>query len=234
MNKQKISKIIGEIKTVTKLSGTTNASIYLVNNQYIVKTNFTDINLVVNWYFHNFEFAPDVVYIDEQLIVYEYLNAKRNICKQDIETLICNYKPQITNEIDTHYIRNLQIDYCQSCNNFNLQTLETKLPIVDRFFNLHGDLGVHNMIIDSAIKFIDPEPRVGLIEHDLIQFYLSSPRLIELFPIEQFAMKLDIECFDFWFTRLLVDRIRRSNLHHPEDMDFYIELYNEYIKKTAN
>lgn len=81
---------------------------------------------------------------------------------------------------------------------------------------------------------IDPEPIVGVREHELIQFYVSSPKVMNLIDVNCFSKLLNKELFNFLYRVLLVDRIVRAGYHHSYDLPFYYAQYNKLIEHKKN
>ncbi|WOO86607.1 hypothetical protein RZE82_05695 [Mollicutes bacterium LVI A0039] len=231
-NKQLVEKYIGAIESSVNLKGTTDAQIYLVNNQYIVKTHISDGQATANWYQYNHAFAPQLVYGSNELLIYTYEHQDGNLDRYHIIDIFAKYNPKHVSICDEIYYSNLEQDYKQACSEFNLIPIKNNRPTNELSFHLHGDMGFHNLIVTNVgIKLIDPQPHVGSKAADLLQFYVSDPRIMKLMTITEISKYFDQTSFNYYFPLILADRIVRSSYHHPQDLEFYKKTYNSYISK---
>lgn len=225
-----IKQYIKDIKQSKYLSGTTGAQVELINNQYILKSNISDGDEVCAWYEHNYTISPELIYYDNNHILYKSIAESGSLTSEGLIEFLLSYKPKLVGECDTTYFKKLEEEYLVNCEKFKLRVIKSSFPNNQKCYALHGDMGIHNLLIeDNCLKIIDPEPRLGPVIHDLIQFYVSSPIIIKMVNIEKFKDLIGSEHFDFYYLRILADRIMRCSYHHPEDLPFYLTLYNDYI-----
>ncbi|HDX9703235.1 aminoglycoside phosphotransferase family protein [Bacillus thuringiensis] len=102
---------------------------------------------------------------------------------------------------------------------------------------LHGDCGMHNVIIEKnqVLGLIDPMPIVGYPIYDLIYAFCSTPELLTKEIIKHAASYLKIgEKVDdeILFEEVLIGlycRIARCIKHHPNDLPAYLYWWDYWI-----
>ncbi len=224
---------IGPIDSSRQLAGSTGAKVLLINNKHIVKELEYDLDQIYNWYLSN-DCSPKVIAKSDKYIAYQYVTESGSLTVDKVEQFINNYRPQKA-LLDQSYSRDMHNLYIQLCHKHNLETIELNLPTFKQGYNLHGDLGLHNLIVtNEKIVFIDPEPLVGVYTHDILQFYFSDPTIINMVEIDLIKAVCEQVEFNFLYPIHLVIRLERSSFHHPQDLQFYRELYDQYIKKTRD
>ncbi len=224
---------IGPIDSSRQLAGSTGAKVLLINNDHIVKQLGCDLDATYNWYLSN-NCSPNVIAKDDNYIVYEYVTESGILTVDKIKQFINTYAPQKA-VLDQFYSQGMYNLYVNLCTKHNLEIIELSLPIFKQGYNLHGDLGLHNLIVtNEKIVFIDPEPLVGVYAHDILQFYFSDPTIINMADIDLIKNVCDKSEFEFLYPIHLVMRLERSSRHHPQDLLFYGNLYHQYIKKTRD
>lgn len=233
MIKEWYQQTIDQIDTVKQLSGSTGVSVLLINNLHIVKELTDDLDDTYAWYLHN-ECGPKVVAKSDDYIAYEYVKDSGILTSEMIQEFIISYKPQQSNLSDA-YSNEMYTLYVKLCKDHNLIAQQLDIPLFKQGYKLHGDLGLHNLVVsDQKIVFIDPEPLIGVYAHDILQFYFSSPVIIEMVDVNFIKERCTIDEFNFLYPIHLEIRLERSRLHHPQDLQFYKVLYNEYMKKTRD
>lgn len=225
---QMIKQFIGDIKTIKILEGTTTDKVELINNQYILKNIKDSAVECANWYRDNPSFGPELVSSSNDLVLYKYIvGNEERISKRLIIDFVSAYKPSVSDMISSVYQSNLEIMYEHDCELVSLEQYQlSEFPEME-LYHLHGDMGLHNLIISESIKQIDPEPISGFREHDILQFYLSSPIIINLLTIEELTKYCNQDSIKYLLPILVANRIVRSKYHHPQDLEFYINYYKD-------
>lgn len=140
----------------------------------------------------------------------EYLKDDMNYCKEHIPCL---------NEIDFQLI-NLEIN--------NLTRFEYDKVI------MHGDFGTHNFIFkdNKLAGIIDPQPIVGDGLYDYFFACLSNVSILQSVTLDEiFSIpNAPTSKMKSLFLIALYNRIQRCIKHHPNDLDYYLNLFNS-IKK---
>lgn len=222
---------IEKIRDIKEMAGTTDDKVFFVNESYVVKETNIDNMLIADWYQYN-NVGPNLIKVTANFIIYEYVQSdNRDIICEDIVQIIKEYRPQeISSDVSLYYDR-LYDKYVTQCHQLGLEVIELVKPTSGVLCKLHGDFGLHNVIISSNLKMIDPEPIEGVREHDLIQLYVSDPRVMKLFDYEAICSLFVSDIFDFLYPVLLVDRIVRAGYHHSYDLSYYYDKYEKLIKE---
>lgn len=222
---------VERIENCIEMNGTTQDKVYLVNDKYVVKETSNENELIAQWYEHN-NVGPCLVKVDSQFIIYEYLEDEGTVLSgNDIINLIMEYDPeQIGGDISSYY-NQLYSKYKVQCSELGIEPALLNKPDRGMLCKLHGDFGLHNAISCSGIKMIDPEPIAGVREHDLIQFYVSDPKIMRLIDVNDISNLFNKYLFAFLYPVLLVDRIVRARHHHSYDLPYYYAQYNKLIKE---
>lgn len=224
---------IGAIESSRQFTGSTGAKVLLINRIHIVKQLGCDLDATYNWYLSN-NCSPEVIAKDDNYIVYQYIKESGVLTVDKIKQFINNYAPQKA-ILDQSYSQDMFDLYVNLCTKHNLDVIKLNLPKFEEGYNLHGDLGLHNLIVtDEKAVFIDPEPLVGVYAHDILQFYFSDPTIINMVDIDLIKNVCDKSEFEFLYPIQLIMRLERSSRHHPQDLQFYRNLYHQYIKKTRD
>ncbi|MDZ5471393.1 aminoglycoside phosphotransferase family protein [Bacillus sp. 31A1R] len=107
---------------------------------------------------------------------------------------------------------------------------------------LHGDCGIHNFLFedDKLCGVIDPTPLIGPPQYDFIYAYCSSsPDDLTLDTIQKAAHYLNNweKNDEFLFEEVLIGlyiRIARSILHHPNDLEDYLTVWDYWKNILKN
>jgi len=136
----------------------------------------------------------------------EYLRDDMKYCKENIPCL---------GEVDFQLI-NLEIN--------NLTRFD-----FDKIL-MHGDFGVHNFIFkdNKLAGVIDPQPIVGDSLYDFFYACVSNVSILKKISMDQIftipnAPKSKMKSM---FLITLYNRIQRCIKHHPDDLQFYLDLFN--------
>lgn len=222
------------VESIEQLKGTTDATILLVNKRFVYKFTKDNIKEIISWYQHNSLFSPRVVTVGSNYFAYEYILGNKLVTRDHLFAFINYYQPLQVEKID--YQTQMQTSYLENCQYLQIEPIALKRLTNLNCYKLHGDLGLHNLVVnDLGMKFIDPEPITGPREIDIIQLYLSNPKIIALCTkLELFAMlSIGFEDFLQLYEQLFVERMVRCSFHHPGDLPFYQKLHydNRTMKK---
>lgn len=109
-----------------------------------------------------------------------------------------------------------------------------------RKYVLHGDCGVHNFIFEQEqlTGIIDPIPTIGEPIYDLIYAFCSSPDSLEPETIEDAVKIMNGELFDpaALHSDVMIGlyfRLAACIVHHPQDLEVYLQAWNVWKMKVA-
>lgn len=227
--RQTITLEIGEVDSLETLQGTSSAKIFLVNHKYVFKFHCLNMFQVVTWYLDNYQFAPEIIGVGDHFFYYKYEFSSGMITREMLSSFIADYTPLKVSASLVDYGEQLYKQYLANCEFLKVSPRVGKLDLRGEMYNLHGDAGLHNLIVGSeGLKLFDPEPKVGIIEEDLFQLYFSAPTIIQLLPLNELERLFNLEqsSFQQLAELFLVERMVRCTYHHPDDFEFYLQMYN--------
>lgn len=245
--------------SLKKLKGGNHNRTYAINNKYFVK--FKDELSVKEekMYFgkNNKPYSPKLYSsnIKEKYLIYELLDAKDFDNEELIPDLLekaFSYSKKLIKTKKKGYgyygiennswidFLNQEVDVSKDYLKNYLDELDFK--IVDKSLNeikeysftkkiLHGDFGLHNVMIssDRDIYFIDPEPVLGDWIYDYIFFCFSDVLTIRKITFDEIVNKIneDKNKVKAMMVIVLFNRLRRMLKYSSEDYEEYLKLWKE-------
>ena len=236
-----------------------SSKVILLNDKYLIKQNtklvlqaeieFLKIN--------NSDMFQKIIYIDPKydFVVYSFIpgetmkhiNDVRNVI-QKIVSITKSY-PNCSldgfgylNEETSSWSRFLKDEVTYS--SLNLKEYIPNKKVVNSCINvlenypfekklLHGDFGTHNFIQDNGVfvGVIDPMPVIGDYLYDLLFAIVSNVGILSSLSLEDIYALVDepLEKVKAMLTIVLYCRISRCFKYHPEDVDFYMQVWNSLI-----
>ena len=98
---------------------------------------------------------------------------------------------------------------------------------------LHGDFGTHNFIQDNGklVGVIDPMPVIGDYLYDLLFAIVSNVNILSSVTLEDLYTLVNepSEKIKAMLTIVLYCRISRCLKYHPDDLDTYMNFWNNLI-----
>lgn len=137
----------------------------------------------------------------EEFLIAEILSSSKNISADMID-------------------KSIPLSYVDALKNF---PFNTKL--------LHGDFGTHNFIKRDGklVGIIDPMPVVGDYLYDLLFAFTSNIGLLKCLPVSK-IFELINESKEKILSMLIIvlySRISRCLKYHPNDINFYLDYWND-------
>ena len=254
-----------ELISLKKLNGGNHNRTYAINNKYFVK--FKDELSVKEekMYFgkNNKPYSPKLYSsnIKEKYLIYELLDAKDFDNEELIPDLLekaFSYSKKLIKTKKKGYgyygiennswidFLNQEVDVSKDYLKNYLDELDFK--IVDKSLNeikkysftkkiLHGDFGLHNVMIspDRDIYFIDPEPVLGDWIYDYIFFCFSDVLTIKKITFDEIIDKINENKnkVKAMMVIVLFNRLRRVLKYSSEDYEEYLEFWKE-LKNYCN
>ncbi len=252
-----------KIKQTKTLKGTTNSTILLLNDTYILKI---DEEMYINEAISFLENCKSNAFTkllycnkEKNFIVYQYLQGKTHpnfenidvyeLLKQLYDITLSYPKTDdkfghLTYKFDTwtDFLKD-DISYCKeqiTClDDIDYQLINLEINNLNRFkfekVIMHGDFGTHNFIFsdDKLVGIIDPQPIVGDGLYDYFFACVSDVEILKSVTLEQIfsipnAPKSKMKSL---FLIVLYNRIQRCQKYHPNDLPFYLNLFNSIKQK---
>ncbi|OPA77439.1 hypothetical protein BVG16_13350 [Paenibacillus selenitireducens] len=120
-----------------------------------------------------------------------------------------------------------------------VEQLIRNTPESGRKYLLHGDCGVHNFIFEQeqVTGVIDPIPTIGEPLYDLIYAFCSSPDSLEPETIEHAVKSMDGGLYHLstLYADVLIGlyfRMATCIVHHPQDLEEYLQAWNIWKMKV--
>lgn len=250
---------------IKKLSGGNNNRIYSVNDKYFVKFKDRFAILEEKNYFTYYkgDYYPKIHCADlrNNFIVYDLLDANDISDAREVKNLIniaydLSYNTKKTRRKGYGYYgmeSESWVDFLKKEINVSKEFLKSNiksddLKIVDKALNviskytidkriLHGDFGLHNIMVknNEKIYIIDPEMVLGDWIYDFIFFCFSDITLTKMITIDEIIKRIDQNNDKTIATMIVVlfNRLRRIYKYSNKDYDEYLKLW-ERLKVMLN
>lgn len=246
--------------SINKFAEGTNSSVYLLNEKYTlkihndikIKAEYEFCIRNKNNYFQNMIYCQN----ENKYIVYKYIDGVTQKGIFNLENIMYEIKDIIDNY---HNYENEGFGYlyeeCDTWENFlkkqidfhktRIKELIDEVDILNQAIDtlskypfekklLHGDLGIHNFIIrkNKIVGIIDPEPIIGDKIYDYIFAIFSNINIIKNINIGRVFEILNEprEKVKAMILIVLYMNISRCIKYHVNDLDFYLELWYEFIE----
>lgn len=217
---------ICEVEDYEILKSNQFRTVYLVNNKLVVMFS-ANAKLIFNWYMSNQNFAPATIFGYDDCICYDYLVPTSDyLRKGHITDFIKSYRPKLVSISDNEYYDALEEKYKASCLKLGIDTLSLKRPQKEGLYQLHGNMDFdHTIVFDSKLILLDPRPITGALLFDILNMYLSSFELIQMYELQELADILNVELSDveYYYELTLVAKLNKTN--NNNDI-----MYKKYLK----
>lgn len=208
-------------------------TVHLVNNKLVVMSS-ANAKLIFNWYMDNQNFAPATIFGYDECICYDYLvPTSEYLKKQHLIDFIKCYRPKLVAISDVEYYEALEEKYKSNCLKLNISPSLPKRPNKEGLYQLHGNMDINQTIVfDNKIILLDPRPITGALLYDVMNMYLSSFEVMEMFTQEQIATVLNCELSDieYYSQIVLVNRLINTTNCDPKVYDKYLALLTRESK----
>ncbi len=217
---------ICEVEDYKVLKSNQFRTVYLVNNKLVVMFS-ANAKLIFNWYMSNQNFAPATIFGYDECICYDYLVPSSDYLKKGhITDFIKSYRPKLVSISDNEYYDALEEKYKASCLKLGINPLDLKRPQKEGLYQLHGNMDFdHTIVFDSKMILLDPRPVTGALLFDILNMYLSSFELIEMYKLEEIADILNVELCDveYYYELTLLSKLNKTNNNNNI-------MYKKYLK----
>ena len=237
-----------------------SSKVILLNNKYLIKQNTKLILQAEIEFLklNNIDMFQKIVYVDPkyEFVVYDFIPGETMKHVDDVQDAIqkivsiATSYPECTldgfgylNEEVSSWIRFLKDEITYSSMNLkshipNKKVVNQCLDIIEKYpFEkklLHGDFGTHNFIQDNGklVGVIDPMPVIGDYLYDLLFAIVSNVNLLSSVTLDDMYSLVDepSEKIKALLTVVLYCRISRCLKYHPQDIDIYMDFWNNLIK----
>lgn len=201
-------------------------TVYLVNNKLVVMFS-ANAKLIFNWYMSNQGFAPATIFGYDECICYDYLvPSSEYLKKYHIIDLIKSYRPKLISISDSEYYDAIEEKYKAHCIKMDIVSQISNRPSKEGLYQLHGNMDFdHTIVFDSKLILLDPRPITGALLYDIMNMYLSSFEVINMFELEELArlVNVDVADVDYYFEIVLVSKLNK--LYNND-----IIMYKKYLK----
>ncbi|WOO89451.1 hypothetical protein R2F61_01740 [Mollicutes bacterium LVI A0078] len=218
---------ICEVEDYKVLKSNQFRTVYLVNNKLVVMFS-ANAKLIFNWYMSNQNFAPATIFGYDECICYDYLVPSSDYLKKvHITDFIKSYRPKLVSISDGEYYDALEEKYKTSCLNLGINTLSLKRPQKEALYQLHGNMDFdHTIVFDSKMILLDPRPVTGALLFDILNMYLSSFELIEMYQLQEIADILNVELSDveYYYELTLIAKLNKTHNHNNIMYKKYLNL----------
>ena len=237
-----------------------SSKVILLNDNYLIKQNTKLIlQAEIEFLKQNHsDMFQKIIYVDPkyEFVVYKFIPGETMKHVDDVQdtiqkivTIVNSYTNctlngfGYLNEETSSWSRFLKDEITYSSLNLkehipNRKVVNMCLDIIEGYhFDkklLHGDFGTHNFIQDNGklVGVIDPMPVIGDYLYDLLFAIVSNVNLLSSICLEDLYCLVD-EPHDkvkALLTIVLYCRISRCLKYHPQDIDIYIDFWNNLIK----
>ena len=236
-----------------------SSTVILLNDNYLIKQNTKLILQAEIEFLklNNSDMFQKIIYVDPkyEFVVYKFIPGETmhnvNDIKDTIHKIvsITNSYTNCTlngfgylNEETSSWIRFLKDETTYSSLNLkkyipNKKIINSCLEILEKYpFEkklLHGDFGTHNFIQDNGklVGVIDPMPVIGDYLYDLLFAIVSNVNILSSVTLEDLYTLVNepSEKIKAMLTIVLYCRISRCLKYHPEDLDTYMNFWNNLI-----
>jgi len=238
-----------------------SSRVILLNDRYLIKQNSKNILkaeiefLTLN----NSDTFQKIIYVDPdyKFVVYEFISGDTMKQVEDVEDTLqkiikitSNYHKYnkegfgyLNEEVET-WNQFLEDEINDSSINLQEYILDktvvnNAIKILEKYsFDkklLHGDFGTHNFIKRNGklVGVIDPMPVIGDYLYDLLFAIVSNVQIVSNIGIQKIYEIIDEpkEKIKSMLIIVLYSRISRCLKYHPQDIDIYIEYWNNITKK---
>lgn len=201
-------------------------TVYLVNNKLVVMFS-ANAKMIFNWYMSNQNFAPATIFGYDECICYDYLVPSSDYLKKHhLIDLIKSYRPKLVSISDNEYYDALEEKYKTYCQKMGIDSRLSKRPSKEGLYQLHGNMDFdHTIVFDSKLILLDPRPITGSLLYDVMNMYLSSFEVINMFELDELASILNCELNDvkYYYEIVLINKL--SKIYNVDR-----NMYNEYLK----
>lgn len=201
-------------------------TVYLVNNKLVVMFS-ANAKLIFNWYMANQNFAPATIFGYDDCICYDYLIPSSDYLKKHhLVDFIKSYRPKLVSISDSEYYDALEEKYKTYCQKISIASQLPNRPSKEGLYQLHGNMDFdHTIVFDSKLILLDPRPVTGALLYDVMNMYLSSFEVVEMFDLEELALILNCDRSDveYYYEIVLINKL--SKLYNVDDI-----MYNKYLK----
>lgn len=237
-----------------------SSTVFLLNDCYLVKQNTklilkAEIEFLK---YNNSDMFQKIVYIHPkyEYVVYKFINGETmkhvSDVKDTIQKIIDITKTYVNydkggfgylNEETSTWCRFLKDETTYS--SLNLKEHIPSKKIVNKCIEilenypfdkklLHGDFGTHNFIQDNGnlVGVIDPMPVIGDSLYDILFAIVSNVNILSSLSLDNIYSLVDEpqEKVKALLIVVLYCRISRCLKYHPQDIDIYMEFWNNLIK----
>ena len=262
MIKDFLQKFNIKIESEKSLKGGTQSSVRLINSKYLIKSNSPALIKAENKFC---KFYPNLfqkmIYVDPKFnyIVYEFIEGQN--CKEydeqnvtySILNIIKSYKEFShpgygyldcpVSDIESFFLSEIEefslLDNYLTSNDYSI-VLKAINNLKNHSFKkqlIHGDLGVHNIIVKNKNfnGIIDPSPVIFDGIYDFIYYICSDIDLLKKYTIENISNLLNenITKVKELYTIILYARLLRCLKYYPEEITQHIDIWNREIKNNA-
>lgn len=207
-----IQKNICYIEKIEVLKSNQFRSVYLVNNKLVVMFS-ANAKLIFNWYMANQNFAPATIFGYDECICYDYLvPSSEYLRKHHLVELVKCYRPKLVSISDDQYYDGLEAKYTAYCKKLGIYKQLVKRPSKEGLYQLHGNMDFdHTIVFDNKLILLDPRPITGTILHDIMNMYLSSFEVLNMFTLNEIASLLNVEYSDvvYYYDIILVNKLNK-------------------------
>lgn len=238
-----------------------SSTVFLLNNRYLVKQNTKLIlKAEIEFLKHNnSDMFQKIVYIHPkyEFVVYQFIDGNNMYHVTDVDDTIekliniiktyINYEKDgfgYLNEETSSWSRFLKDEVTYSSLNLkqyipNKKIVNNCIEILESYsFDkklLHGDFGTHNFIQknDKLVGIIDPMPVIGDCLYDLLFAIVSNVDILSNITLDKLYSLIDEpkEKINAMLTIVLYCRISRCLKYHPNDINIYMDFWNNLVKQ---
>lgn len=237
-----------------------SSRVILLNACYLIKQNTKLIlQAEIEFLKHiNSNMFQKIIYVDPkyEFVVYSFINGETMKHVDDVDDTIhklinitTNYTNYISdgfgylNEEVSSWTRFLKDEITYS--SLNLKQYIPNKKIVNKCVELlehypvdkkllHGDFGTHNFIKENGklVGIIDPMPVIGDYLYDLLFAIVSNIDILSNITLEKLYSLINEpqEKINAMLTIVLYSRISRCLKYHPDNIDAYMDFWNNLIK----
>lgn len=195
-------------------------TVYLVNNKLVVMFS-ANAKLIFNWYMANQNFAPATIFGYDDCVCYDYLIPSSDYLRRShLIDFIKSYRPKVVSISNDAYYDGLESKYRTQCTNLGMSSDSLKRPDKEVLYQLHGNMDFdHTIVFDNKLILLDPRPTTGAILFDIMNMYLSSFVVMEMFALKDIASFLNISIDDvlYYYRIILIEKLTKL-INSDEEM----------------